>query len=428
VVEEEDEGLTYLDLLPPAALRCVASYLTPTEVLDTLLPVCPSRFADLRNGVAFDHLDDRNSLEHVRHLVLASSDAVKRLRINYKPLRGPFVSKWLRVAGGKRLKTLVIQDPELVRGLLLSPSIKELQFDMTDPPVDYRLMNAKNWWEEYQPASPAPVAESVVVEYGEQETTFFVKDDCVWYVASLHRGDSFFKAFPHASKLSFLPEPNEAFFDQPPHVLANVRELLFSHKPVPSMEVQNSVFPYLTRFENLELLTVSDDFTTEFMAMLPQDYVHNSLRTLNILNMSQLFKKESVWHAIPRQFPKLRTLRVKLDVVCSVDWDRVEPSVLTDLIPKHFKHLENLELIFLPMPLDTVLEMVLRMLWKTPVKIRSVVCQGLSEEVLVLTRGQTDMIRKLREMPDCHVDFRLTNGVGDEFECDGGFYFAFQRS
>jgi hypothetical protein len=131
--EDEDEEVktTYLDLLPREAVCLVASYLTPTEVLDGLLPAAPSRFSDLRSGVNWARLDDRNPLELLRHLVFASSDEVAVMRINYKPVVGRFFTKWQRiVATGRKLKTLVIQDPELVRGQRLSLTVEELQFDM----------------------------------------------------------------------------------------------------------------------------------------------------------------------------------------------------------------------------------------------------------------------------------------------------------
>jgi hypothetical protein len=57
-------------------------------VLDGLLPAFPSLFLELRNGIAWARLNHPNPLEHARHLVLASPDHVKLLKIGYKPVSG----------------------------------------------------------------------------------------------------------------------------------------------------------------------------------------------------------------------------------------------------------------------------------------------------------------------------------------------------
>jgi hypothetical protein len=106
--------------------------------------------------------------------------------------------------------------------------------------------------------------------------------------------------------------------------------------------------------------------------------------------------------------------------------DHVPSSLLSNLFPKQFEHLENLELKNLGVSLDKLLKMTLRLSRKTPLKIRSVVCRGLCEAAIVPTRGQAELIRKLREMPACRVECRLTNRV--EFYYDGVFHFDFKRS
>ncbi len=418
-----------LCFLPSAVLRLVASFLSPAEVLDKLLLAYPSCFPELRNGVAWDHLDDRNALENARHLALASCDAVKRLRVNYKPPGGRLVTKWRRVVKGKRLKTLVIEDPELVRGERLSLSVDELHFDVTDPCVDRDVVNARNWWEEYQPASPAPVIESVVVEcdYKDLPIDEYGPENVVMLGSTFKRGDSFFKAFPHAKKLSFDPEPLDGFFNQPANVLANVREMVVAHNEthneILGFGVVDSVFPYLDRFENLEVLILRDE--EEYLTMLPQEYVHKSLHTLNFVSLYGLLFCDNVWDAIPRQFPRLRTLSCKTPD--SHPMDMVEPSFLADLFPKQLAHLENLELINVDVPLDEFLDMVSFMLRKSPATIRSVVCQGWRNDELVPTPAQLEKLEKLRKVPSHRVEFRVLRNESSYGRVTGGFYFAFSR-
>jgi hypothetical protein len=246
--------------------------------------------------------------------------------------------------------------------------------------------------------------------------------------------------------MSFLPEPAEDFFDQPASVLANIRELLFSHSTTCTFKVINSVFPYLDRFENLEVLTLSTEEYGEYLAAVlpPPDYVHNALHTLNVVNITNPFKKFRIWRWIPRLFPKLLNLNVQTDAaelhlmydVYDISCYGIKAAFLTKLFAKKFKHLENITLRNLNVPLDELLEMVLRMVQKTPVKIRSVLCQSWHETEVVPSGVELEKIQKLREVPDCQVKFRVMNGEGLTFvrwdhqhrrDFAGGFYFAFLR-
>ncbi len=327
---------------------------------------------------------------------------------------GRLLGKWQRIANGKQLKTLVFNDFSLFQGQLLSPTVEELHFHLMNASGDHGQLRI-NWWEEYKPASPSPVIKSVVVKYAagfQQDAQDFQKVVC------LHRGDSFFNAFPKAEKLSFCPEPHDGFFDQPPNVFSNVREMTFGH-PFPRLDVASSVFPFLGRFRNLEVLTLRDDKRGGYLERLPQDYVNDSVRTLNLVNVGKVFRNDRAWGAIPRQFPALRALRAKTYCLRNV-LDSVPPSFLTDVFPKQLSHLESLELTNYDVPLDGLVEMVLYMLRKVPVTVKSVVCQSVCREAVLVP---TQKLQQLREEPGCQLEFRLEDGAGSR----NGFYFDFSR-
>jgi hypothetical protein len=284
---------------------------------------------------------------------------------------------------------------------------------MADPRVIYE----KNWWEEFQPASPAPVIKSVVVEYWDHkhaEEVGPLGGGC----ASLRRGDSFFQAFPHAQKLSFATEVREAFFDQPANTLANIREMHFRH-PSGWHITQESVFPHLGRFNNLEVLTLEDDMGGECLEMLPQNYVLHSLRTLNIMGTGNLFELDNVWEAIPRQFPRLRTLRCGSSELL-FNAPPANPRFLNSV--EQLKHFENLELTNCRVPLDGVLEKVLSMLQKRPATIRCVVCQSSWPDGEVVP---TDKVQELRQLPGYRVEFQPTNP--ERSSRMNGYYFAISK-
>jgi hypothetical protein len=155
---------TYLDLMPPEALRLVASHLSPDDVLNTLLLVRPSFFEDLRNGVAWPKLDHWNLVEHARHVMLASADTVRLLWIDYSPVGRHVTEKWQRVALGKELKTIVVENVDLVKGKRFSSSVNELRYEFPAPSdEEYGTVLWKNVWDDFLPSAPAPIIESVSV-------------------------------------------------------------------------------------------------------------------------------------------------------------------------------------------------------------------------------------------------------------------------
>jgi hypothetical protein len=185
--------------------------MTPNEVLDTLLPSHPSFFEHLRNGVAWPELNEWNRLEHLRHVVLASADKVQLLCIDYHTVGRRLTSKFQRVAMGKKLRTIVFQDVDFVNGLRISPSVKEVRFEIAAPSTGYYgRMLGRDLWEEFQPADPVPQFESV--SFGFSPRTRW--EDGAFYrhaFSTFDRGDSFFQAFPHATKLNVLEQPNPRF-------------------------------------------------------------------------------------------------------------------------------------------------------------------------------------------------------------------------
>jgi hypothetical protein len=265
------------------------------------------------------------------------------------------------------------------------------------------------------------VIESVVVsyyedrhfgnEYGGDQHDY---GNGVGNIVSLNDGKGFFKAFPQARKLTFVHEPDERFFELPPHVLANVREIICAHACY-CFEVKNSVFPYLQRFKNLEVLTVRDDW--KYLEYFPQDYVLSSLHTLSMI-ISDPFDYNAAWEAIPRQFPELRTLRVTSHDGIYDNCSLVEPCFFT--AAKELKNLERLELRNYIVLLVEFLKLV-DVLWKKPVGINSVVCNGLRAREVELP---DDKIEELRQFPGYQVEFTDV----DYSDGNDRFYFSFKRS
>jgi hypothetical protein len=413
-----DKKRTYFDLLPPAALRLVASYLTPEEVLNTLLLVRPSFFEHLRDGVAWTELDDWNWLEHIRQVVLASADYVKLLGIDYNPVGRHLTSKWQRVAMGKQLRKIVVQDVDFVKGQRFSLSVKEVQFEIPRPLDGSRASFAricmKNLWEDYQPSPPAPMIESVSVGFSprmpmkEFYELFYGQSG-----VSFSRGDPFFRAFPNASKLKFGHPPNGAFFDQPASVLGQLRELTVSYK---HRFFVDTVFLYLNRMENLAVLELCGDAVVSQLNFLPQDYVHVSLRTLRIVDVSIPFGSRRVWQAIPRQFPQLRALHLDTGRESQLRGE-LDSSLLTALVLKRFRRLESIAVRGFDVPLDVALNLC------APTRIQSVVCHSLLDNAVALTDALSGRIERLREVPGVQVHFQIANDV-----FNGSFQLSFSRS
>jgi hypothetical protein len=216
-----------------------------------------------------------------------------------------------------------------------------------------------------------------------------------------------------------LTEVDEEFFDQPVNTLANIREMHFGHpNSLYITEGSGSVFPYLGRFQNLEVLTLENDMHGECLEMLPQGYVLNSLGTLNVMGVGNLFRLYNVWDAIPRQFPRLRTLRC--GEFASTRLAGRRRRFLNAV--EQLKHFENLELTNCLVSLDGVLGMVLSMLRKRPVTIRSVVCQSSWTDQETIP---TEKIEELRRVPGYRVEFQPTNA--ERSGCMNGYYFALSK-
>jgi hypothetical protein len=342
------------------------------------------------------------------------------MRINYEPLGYHIVHKWERILLGQRLHTLIIEDPAFVKRRRLSTSVKELQFDVTNPQGRYQVLNSRNWWEEYQPANPAPVIDSVSVEYTEQ-APYCVQDVQVRRVVSLCRGDSFVKAFPHVTKLKFKPEPDLRFFDQPPSVFSNVRELAFSHKS--DLEVVESFSRFLDRFKNLETLSLMDDCSWEYLWRIDKGFVLRSLRTLRMVNIDNALNCPEAWCGMSRQFPHLTTVHV--DLCRPLQPDEAYPEIPFYLVTKLFKRLENVVVKNYAVPLDSVLAIAVHIGLNRPARLRSVVFQSLLLKEVVLTDAQTSKIQTIAEFPGFELDFHLTNGDNERLK--GGFHFALSR-
>jgi hypothetical protein len=72
--------------------------------------------------------------------------------------------------------------------------------------------------------------------------------------------------------------------------------------------------------------------------------------------------------------------------------------------------------------------MALLMLRKTPVTIKSVVCQSWSNNEVVPSEFELEKLHELHNVPGCQVEFRVTNGAGTpRNNFVGGFYFALSR-
>ncbi len=421
-----DKRRTYFDLLPGRVLRLIATHLTPTDVLDTLLLIRPSLFEDLRNGVAWSEVHDFNRLEHARHVMLASVDAVKVLGIDHCPVGRHLASKWQRVAMGKQLRTIVVENVDRVKGRRISPSVKELRLEVATASggsAEWVLekMFKENQWEEFQPSAPAPKIESVSV-FNQLRKGMDFSDFGERYV-SLHRGDLFFRAFPEASKLALGHQPTTRFFDQPASVLVNVRELsVFYNVTCPeTFDLDNTVFVYLARLKNLEVLELRGDAMGNQLELLQQAHVHESLRTLRIFDVLHPFYDRSpVWVQISRQFPRLKVLHIEREPhwYTPVTIDR---RCSLSRVLKEFKHLESVTLNGYIVPLDVAIELC------SHPSIQSVVCHSVFAVEFALTEDVSLKISRLMsEVPGCRVDFHLANEWNGTYS--GGFRFVFSRS
>jgi hypothetical protein len=404
--------------MPPEALRLVASHLSPDDVLNTLLLVRPSFFEDLRNGVAWPKLDHWNLVEHARHVMLASADTVRLLWIDYSPVGRHVTEKWQRVALGKELKTIVVENVDLVKGKRFSSSVNELRYEFPAPSdEEYGTVLWKNVWDDFLPSAPAPIIESVSVGLSRRVRWHRLSQPgaMVECLVALGRGDSFFRAFPHATSLKFKARPHKQFFDQPASAMSNVRELSIFFNYTYGREQNDVVFPFLDRMKNLTMLELLGcSALGEQLESLPQDYVHESLRTLRI-NVDAFDKLKSLWDAIPRQFPRLTALHLETSLV--------QPHGhfdLNSLMLAPFKRLESITLKGFDVPLSVALDLC------ACATVTSVVCHSVSRRHFIVTDDETLKMAELRDAPGCRVDFHLANR--EERSSMGRFRFAFSRS
>jgi hypothetical protein len=234
--------------------------------------------------------------------MLACADTVRLLGIDYSPVGRHVTEKWQRVALGKELRTIVVQDVDLVKGKRISTSVNELRYEFAAPlNGDHRTFHSKNVWDEFQPAAPVPIIKSVSVGfsyrrpwYDEGAGTSDVFSEFAELPVSHRRGDSFFRAFPNATKVKFKERLHNRFFDQPESMMSNVRKLTMFFNGSDGRTQPDVVFPFLHRFKNLTVLELLGCSAGIQLNSLPQNYRQLGLLCTppNFAQSSKLFRKK----------------------------------------------------------------------------------------------------------------------------------------
>jgi hypothetical protein len=206
--------------------------------------------------------------------------------------------------------------------------------------------------------------------------------------------------------------------------MANVRELSISYNCESRGGQQyDAVLPFLNLLENLVALELCSKSVEDQLSFLRQDYVHESLRTLRILDFARPLQFSNAWNALPRQFPKLRALHLEQKHDGSHLRGGIDSSFPISASFKRFRNLESIVIMGYNVPLTAALNLCV------PARIKSVVCQSVFKEAVAVTDAQSKRIAKLRRKPGCRVEFHLSNKPrSPRSPPKGGFRFAFSRS
>jgi hypothetical protein len=288
------------------------------------------------------------------------------------------------------LTEIVISNLDLLSDESVSPALERLEIYLDASHKDV------NVWTMWCPSSQLELLTEVTVRVDALHQP---------YAFPVSNGDSFFAAFPRATKLTFSPSPSCQFWTSCPDAALERITYLSLH----SVETSGAFLVRASHLVNLESLKLREPGLPGFLRDLVRGpAVFPMVTSLELAADHDIFHDEGTWSYLATTFPALVALDLDIRPRKNENGDlaRVQRKVLEELIPNTFQNLAYVSMDIWSVPLASCLLMATKFLKKDKLADWNLSFDGHNvddETRPTILQGMLDL---LVHNPSCEVEFR----------------------